>query len=83
MSVEERLFKIGITIPTPPTPVANYVPAVASDKLLYTAGQLPMADGRLPAHGKVGSGAVIGPAFSGQLELGVIQAAVFESRYSS
>jgi enamine deaminase RidA (YjgF/YER057c/UK114 family) len=57
MRVEERLSKIGITIPTPTTPVANYVPAVALEGLLYTAGQLPMADGRLRATGKVGSDA--------------------------
>jgi enamine deaminase RidA (YjgF/YER057c/UK114 family) len=36
-------------------PVAAYVPAVRTGNLVYTSGQLPMADGALLATGKVGA----------------------------
>jgi enamine deaminase RidA (YjgF/YER057c/UK114 family) len=36
--------------------VAAYVPAVVHGGLVYTSGQLPFADGALPATGKVGAG---------------------------
>src|SRR5215471_9757822 len=36
-------------------PVAAYVPAVRSGTYVYTAGQLPLADGKLPRTGKVGA----------------------------
>lgn len=54
-NVESRLAGIGITIPTPTTPLAAYVPAVRSGSLVFTSGQLPMIDGSLAATGKVGA----------------------------
>ena len=36
-------------------PVAAYVPAVKSGNLIFTAGQLPVIDGKLVKEGKVGS----------------------------
>ena len=36
-------------------PLAAYVPAVRTGNLVYTAGQLPMVAGKLPATGKVGA----------------------------
>ena len=35
-------------------PVAAYVPAVRTGAYVYVSGQLPVADGKLPATGKVG-----------------------------
>ena len=35
-------------------PVAAYVPAVRTGRYVYTSGQLPMVNGKLPAVGKVG-----------------------------
>ena len=57
MSVETRLKELGITLPTPVAPVANYVPFVLTGSLLIISGQLPLVDGQLPAHlkGKVGA----------------------------
>ena len=37
------------------TPAGSYLPAARSGNLLFTAGQLPFVDGRLPATGKVGA----------------------------
>ncbi|MCU0885152.1 MAG: RidA family protein [Beijerinckiaceae bacterium] len=56
-AVEQRLASLGITLPTPVAPAANYVPFVRSGSLLVISGQLCFgADGKLaPAHkGKVG-----------------------------
>jgi enamine deaminase RidA (YjgF/YER057c/UK114 family) len=45
---------LGIVLPSVVAPLAAYVPARRSGSLVYTAGQLPMVDGVLPATGKVG-----------------------------
>jgi enamine deaminase RidA (YjgF/YER057c/UK114 family) len=52
---ESRLADLGLTLPPVVKPVAAYVPAVRSGSYVYTAGQLPMVDGALPATGKVGA----------------------------
>ncbi|CAL9483024.1 MULTISPECIES: RidA family protein [Streptomyces] len=54
-SVESRLAELGLTLPEVVAPLASYVPAVLSGSYVYTAGQLPMVDGRLPVTGKVGA----------------------------
>jgi enamine deaminase RidA (YjgF/YER057c/UK114 family) len=55
--VEKKLADIGITIPTPARPVANYVPSVRAGALLFVSGQLCLdAGGQLVAKGKLGGG---------------------------
>ena len=49
------LSGLGLTLPTAAAPVAAYVPAVKSGNLVFTAGQLPVVDGKLVKEGKVGS----------------------------
>lgn len=53
--VTTRLEELGITLPTVVPPLAAYVPAVKSGRMVYTSGQLPMVDGVMPATGKVGA----------------------------
>jgi len=48
MLPSENLAEMGIILPTPPTPIASYVPAVRSGNLLYISGQLPLVDGAIP-----------------------------------
>ena len=55
MSVEQRLSELGIELPTVATPAGAYVPAVISGNLVFTAGQIPLVDGKLIAEGKVGA----------------------------
>ena len=55
MSVNEKLALLGLTLPTAAAPVAAYVPAVKTGNLVFTAGQLPVVDGKLVLTGKVGS----------------------------
>lgn len=55
MSARERLTELGLALPPVVPPVAAYVPAVRTGSLVFTSGQLPMADGVLGATGKVGA----------------------------
>ena len=66
MSVSERLTQLGIDLPSVVPPVAAYVPAKAHGDLIFTAGQLPMVSGALPATGKVGEGPGLVPASDAQ-----------------
>ncbi|BCB80388.1 RidA family protein [Phytohabitans flavus] len=51
-----KLAELGLTLPEVVPPVAAYVPAVQSGKQVYVSGQLPIAEGKLLATGKVGAG---------------------------
>jgi len=55
VSIKEKLALLGLTLPTAAAPVAAYVPAVKTGNLVFTAGQLPVVDGKLLLTGKVGS----------------------------
>ena len=52
---EARLAALGLALPPAPAPLAAYVPAVRTGQHVYTAGQLPMVDGKLLMTGKVGA----------------------------
>lgn len=54
MSIDARLAELGITIPQLAKPAGAYVPFAVTGHLVFTAGQLPFADGVLQATGKVG-----------------------------
>ena len=55
MTIKDRLAELGITLPPAAAPAGSYVPTVRTGNLLFTAGQLPYVDGRLPATGRVGA----------------------------
>ena len=55
MSIKDKLAELGLTLPEAALPVAAYVPAVRTGNLVFTAGQLPLVDGKIPFVGKVGS----------------------------
>jgi enamine deaminase RidA (YjgF/YER057c/UK114 family) len=50
---EAILASLGLTLPTPPKPVAAYIPWRRAGNLVYTAGQIAVVDGRLIAQGSV------------------------------
>jgi enamine deaminase RidA (YjgF/YER057c/UK114 family) len=54
-SPADRLAALGLTLPAVTPPLAAYVPAVRSGPHVYTSGQLPFVDGKLPMTGKVGA----------------------------
>jgi len=53
--IELRLQKLGIELPKPAAPVANYVGAVVAGNLLVVSGQLPMGPNGITIKGKVGA----------------------------
>ncbi len=59
-TVEKKLQEIGITLASPPSPVANYVPFVRTGNLLMVSGQVCLgADGKPVAKGQLGAGVSI------------------------
>ncbi len=63
--IEARLKELGITLPDPSAPLANYVPYTLVDvsvetgrrhALVVISGQIPLRDGKLACTGKVGAG---------------------------
>lgn len=52
---EFRAHALGLAIPDPAVPLANYLPTVRSGALLFVSGQLPLRDGALIATGKLGA----------------------------
>jgi enamine deaminase RidA (YjgF/YER057c/UK114 family) len=52
--IDKRLAELGIVLPTPAKPVANYVGWVRTGNLVYTAGQVSLKDGKIEYQGKVG-----------------------------
>jgi enamine deaminase RidA (YjgF/YER057c/UK114 family) len=53
--VEAKLTELGIVLPTPAAPIANYVGFVRTGSLLVVSGQICLgADGKLVAKGKLG-----------------------------
>ena len=53
MTAEQKLRELNIDLPAPACPVGAYVAVVRTGDLIFTAGQLPLADGTLTAAGKV------------------------------
>jgi enamine deaminase RidA (YjgF/YER057c/UK114 family) len=59
-TVEKKLASLAITLPTPASPIADYVPFVRSGNLLVISGQICFgADGKLVARGQLGAGVSI------------------------
>jgi enamine deaminase RidA (YjgF/YER057c/UK114 family) len=54
--IEQRLRELGITLPAPAAPIANYVPFVVTGSLVIVSGQIPLRDGAVAYAGKVGEG---------------------------
>ncbi len=54
MNAEKKLKDLGISLPEAPKPVANYVPAVRTGKLLFVSGHGPYNDGKTILSGKLG-----------------------------
>lgn len=51
---EQRLRALGLILPAPPRPLADYVLAVRTGELVFLAGHAPLRDGEHAYVGKVG-----------------------------
>jgi enamine deaminase RidA (YjgF/YER057c/UK114 family) len=56
--IAQRLAELGIILPTPVAPIANYVPFVRSGNMLVVSGQISLGSAGLMA-GKLGGGVSI------------------------
>lgn len=55
-SIEQRLSELGVSLPTPAAPLANYVPYVRSGTQIVISGQLCLNEqGKLAHTGKLGA----------------------------
>ncbi len=55
MSPAEKLESLGIVLPVPAKPIANYVPWVKSGSLIFVSGQLPFVNGKINHPGLAGT----------------------------
>lgn len=62
---EARLAELGITLPTPPEPVANYVNGVRAGNLIFLAGKGPRYADGTEITGKVGQEISIEKGYEG------------------
>ena len=53
-TIEERLSGLGITLPKPAAPVANYLPYVITGNLVFISGQVTLGPDGFEYQGKVG-----------------------------
>ncbi len=53
--IEARLAELGIALPVPAAPIANYVPFSVSGKLVVVSGQIPLREGKIAYSGKLGA----------------------------
>ena len=60
--IEAKLAELGITLPRPMQPIANYVPYVVTGNLVIVSGQLPAVDGKIAVTGKVSWGVSVDQA---------------------
>jgi len=63
VDVRAKLAEIGLVLPVSSKPIAAYVPAVRTGNIVFTAGQLPMVDGKIAREGKVGSDVTVEEAY--------------------
>lgn len=53
--IDERLAKLGITLPDAPTPAANYLPYIITGNQVLIAGQAAVVDGKHKFVGRLGA----------------------------
>jgi len=79
MTPSARLKALGIVLPPPPAPIANYVPYVIDGDMLYLSGQGPREpDGTLRT-GKVGDNVSVEQAYDDARLTGLNLLAVIQS----
>lgn len=58
-TIVARLQDLGIVLPPPRQPIANYIPVKTVGSLLFVAGQVPYRKGEYPFVGKLGANITI------------------------
>jgi enamine deaminase RidA (YjgF/YER057c/UK114 family) len=63
MSAEQKLAELGLTLPSLPKPIGNYVPFKGSGDLIFLSGQGPRRPDGSPITGKVGKDVTVEEAY--------------------
>jgi enamine deaminase RidA (YjgF/YER057c/UK114 family) len=72
MGAEARIKELGITLPSPPKPMGNYIPGVRVGNLLFLSGHGPIrVEGQPLTRGKVGRDMSTEEAYKVAREVGV------------
>jgi len=53
--IDERLTKLGVTLPDAPSPAANYLPYIVTGNQVLIAGQAAVVDGKHKFIGRIGA----------------------------
>ncbi len=64
MAAEDELKRLGIELPSPPKPVATYIPAVRVGELVFLCGVIPVRDGMLAFSGKLGRDLLVSQGYA-------------------
>jgi enamine deaminase RidA (YjgF/YER057c/UK114 family) len=75
---EARLAELGITLPEPPSPVANYVNGVRTGNLIFLAGKGPKRADGSEVTGKLGAGVTIEEGYEAARLTAINQLAVLK-----
>jgi len=75
---EARLAELGITLPDPLNPVANYVNGVRTGNLIFLAGKGPMKPDGNELNGKIGADVTIEEGYAGARQTAINQLAVLK-----
>lgn len=60
--IDQKINDLGYELSGAPAPLAEYIPAIQSGQIIFTAGQIPMEKGSLKYSGKVGKDLTIDEA---------------------
>jgi enamine deaminase RidA (YjgF/YER057c/UK114 family) len=63
MEIEAKLSKMGLELPQPPAPAANYIGCVRIGNLLFVGGNIGRINGQLKYVGKVGAAITLEQAY--------------------
>ena len=63
MEIETKLKELGLVLPNPPVPAANYIGYVRVGNLLFIGGNIGRINGVLKYRGKVGAGVTLEQAY--------------------
>lgn len=75
VDAEAKLEQLGIKLPEPPKPVANYVGAVRTGKLIFLAGAGPLKEDGSYITGRLGQDLTIEQGYQAARQTGIIQLA--------
>ena len=79
MEIENKLKALGIELPNPPTPAANYIGYVRVGNLMFIGGNIGRINGVIKYRGKVGAEISVEQAYDAARNCGLNHLAIMKS----